>query len=74
MNNITSDPILWLIIALITLSVEVWRLSNQIKQLNEHNTVNTISLYLLVKKLDEKDIIKENELIITNNQQENEGV
>ena len=64
---------LWFGIIVLILFYEIYRLSNQIKQLTEYQTVNTISLYLLIKKLDEKDIIKENELGVTIKQQENEG-
>jgi len=72
MNNILTDPLLWFMIALLVLATEVWRISNQVKRLTEYQTINTISLYLLIKKLDEKDIIKEGELNITTNN--NEGV
>lgn len=61
LNSLTSNS-LWLVILAILTIIRLYIIEKQFNQLKEYQLANTVASFMLIKKLQEKGILTEEEL------------
>jgi len=61
LNSLTSNS-LWLVVLTTLTVIRLYIIEKQFKQLKEYQLANTVASFMLIKKLQEKGILTEEEL------------
>ena len=61
LNSLTSNS-LWLVVLTTLTVIRLYIIEKQFKQLKEYQLANTVASYMLIKRLQEKGILTEEEL------------
>ena len=61
LNSLTSNSF-WLVIVVILTIIKLYIVEKQLNQLKEYQLANTVASFMLIKKLQEKGILTEEEL------------
>jgi hypothetical protein len=61
LNSLTSNS-LWLVVLTTLTIIRLYIIEKQFKQLKEYQLANTVASFMLIKKLQEKGILTEEEL------------
>jgi hypothetical protein len=61
LNSLTSNSF-WLVIVVILTIIKLYIVEKQLNQLKEYQLANTVASFMLIKRLQEKGILTEEEL------------